>query len=441
MRFLAERRYRVAAAVLLVGLLTTSLLLARRRTPDVSVVAPVKRGPFTVTVTTAGELRARQFVQITVPSGGQQAGIYQMKISSIIPEGTVVKQGDVVGELDRSTVAPKLQEVSLALQKAEAQYEEAMLDSTLTLSAARENIRTMELGLEEKRLAKEEAVYEAPTVKRQAEIDYEKADRALAQAKADYDTKTEQAKAKMREVGAEVSHQRGLLKAVQDFMAGFTIRAPSPGMVIYAKEWNGKKRTAGSQVNVWDPGVAQLPDLTHMESVTYVNEIDVRKVAVGQPVSMTLDADPSKHLTGTVTSVANVGEQRPNADAKVFEVKVEVQQADSTLRPGMTTGNTIETLKVADALFVPLEALGSDSGVSFVYKLAGGGGRVVKQEVVRGAMNDDDVIIVRGLAAADRVLLSPPANHERLALERLPAAAPSVAAVPRDTGKQASNRD
>jgi len=108
---------------------------------------------------------------------------------SIVPEGTIVKQGDVVAELDRSTLANKLDEVRLALQKAEAQYEQAMLDSTLTLSTARENIRTMELGLEEKRLAKEQAVYEAPTVQRQAAIDYERAERALTQARSDYDTK------------------------------------------------------------------------------------------------------------------------------------------------------------------------------------------------------------------------------------------------------------
>ena len=438
MRFLPTRRHRIAAAVLTLVLPSAWLLAGERRGTDAMVVAPVKRGPFAVVVTTAGELRARQFVQVTAPPGGQQAGVYQMKISSIVPEGTVVKQGDVVAELDRTTVAPKFQEVSLALQKADAQYEQAMLDSTLNLSTARENIRTMELGLEEKRLAKEQSVYEAPTVKRQAEIDYEKAQRALAQAKADYETKTEQARAKMREVGADVSRQRGLLKAVQDFMAGFTIKAPAPGMVIYAKEWNGKKRTTGSQVNAWDPGVAQLPDLTHMESVTYVNEIDVRKVAVGQPVAITLDADPTKRLTGKVTSVANVGEQRPNADAKVFEVKLQVEQSDSTLRPGMTTGNSIETLKVADALFVPLEALGSESGVSFVYKQAG---RVVKQEVGTGAMNDDEVIIVRGLEVGDRVLLSPPTNHERLALTRLPVAQTRVATTGSDTSKQASTKD
>src|SRR5881392_715950 len=397
MRFLDTRRQRIAAAVLTLGVPGAWLLAGERRAADPSVVAPVKRGEFRAVVSTAGELRARQFVQITVPTGGQQAGVYQIKISSIVPEGTVVKQGDVVAELDRTTVAPKLQEVSLALQKADAQYEQAMLDSTLNLSTARENIRTMELGLEEKRLAKEQAVYEAPTVRRQAEIDYEKAERQLAQAKSDYETKTEQARAKMREVGTEVARQRGLLKVVQDVMAGFTIRAPAAGMVIYVKEqWSGKKRTTGSQVTAWDPGVATLPNLGLMESVTYVNEIDVRKIAAGQPVVITLDADPAKKFSGTVSSVANVGEQRPSTDAKVFEVKVTLAQADTTLRPGMTTGNAIETLKVPDVLFVPLEAVSNEDSVSLVYRLSGA--RATKQQVVTGAMNDDEVVIASGLA-------------------------------------------
>ena len=413
-----RRRSVLVAALLVVAAPGAWLLAGNPARDEAGVVARVKRGEFRVTVTTSGELKAREFVQITAPPNAQQAGAYQMKISSIVPEGTVVKKGDVVAELDRSVVAAKLQDVTLALQKAEAQYEEALLDSTLNLSTARENIRTMELGLEEKRLAKEEAVYEAPTVRRQAEIDYEKAERQLAQAKSDYETKTDQARAKMREVGTEVSRQRALLKVIQDVMAGFTIRAPAPGMLIYVKEqWSGKKRTTGSQVTAWDPAVGTLPDLAKMESVTYVNEIDVRKVAVGQPAVITLDADPAKKLTGTVTNVANVGEQRPNSDAKVFEVKIQVEQSDSTLRPGMTTGNVIETLKLDTALYVPLEALGSDSGVAYVYKQSGG--RVLKQEVVTGAMNDDEVVIEQGLAEGDPVVLTPPSDQAKLKLVRL----------------------
>jgi HlyD family secretion protein len=208
------------------------------------------------------------------------------------------------------------------------------------------------------------------------------------------------------------------LSVVQEVMAGFTITAPGPGMVIYVKEWNGRKRTTGSQVTSWDPGVATLPDLTQMESVTYVNEIDVRKLASGQPVTVTLDADPSRRLTGTVASVANVGEQRPNSDAKVFEVKVTIAGADTTLRPGMTTGNIIETFTTKDVLFVPLESVSSDGGIPYVYLRNGGG--VVKQEVVTGALNDDEVIIVRGLEEGDHVLLTPPQGHEKLELKRLP---------------------
>src|SRR5690606_24892113 len=152
-------------------------------------VATVRRGDFTVTVTTAGELQAQNSVQITAPANAQQAEAYQMRIASIVPEGTRVAEGEVVAELDRSTLAAKLQEVSLARQKAQAVYEQAMLDTTLTLSAAREEMRSMELALEEKRLAKEQSKYEAPTLQRQAEIDLERAQRALAKSKADYRTK------------------------------------------------------------------------------------------------------------------------------------------------------------------------------------------------------------------------------------------------------------
>jgi multidrug efflux pump subunit AcrA (membrane-fusion protein) len=433
---LARHRGLLAISTALVlGLPVAWFLSHRSASATSAIVVPVKQGEFKVTVTTSGELRARKFVQIAAPSNAQQAEAYQMKIASLVPEGTLVKAGDIVAELDRSGLATKLTEVSTALQKAEAVYEQAMLDSTLNLSKAREEIRTMELGLEEKKLAKEQAVYEAPTVKRQAEIDFEKAERALAQAKVDYKTKTEQAQAKMREVGADLDRQKSKLQVVQDVMQGFTIKAPAPGMVIYVKEWSGKKRTVGSQVSPWEPTVATLPDLTQLESITYVNEIDVRKIAVGQPAAITLDADPTKRLTGTVTSVANVGEQRPNTDAKVFEVRVAIAQVDTTLRPGMTTGNVIETHKTAQALSVPLEAVSSESGVPIVYKQ--GGSQITKQEIVTGEMNDESVIVTRGLTATDRVLLSPPAERDKLELHRLSGSAVAPPASPPASGDTA----
>jgi len=417
MRYIRNRWFIVGA--ILAVLVPSAWLMARDVGPeDTALVARVKKGEFRVLVTTSGELRAKKFVQITGPANAQAANQYQMKIASIVPEGTVVKAGDVVAELDRATIAARMSEVNIALTKALAVHEQASLDSTLNLSKAREDMKNMELGLEERRLAKEQAVYEAPTIKRQAEIEYEKAERALAQAKMDYVTKTSQAQAKMREVGADKDRQTNLMKVVQEVMLGFTVRAPAPGMVIYAKDWNGKKRGVGGQVNPWDGAVvATLPDLTVMESQTYINEIDIRKLAVGQAVQISLDSDPTKKFPGKVTEVANVGEQRPNSDAKVFEVKVELTMSDTTLRPGMTTSNAVETYKIPGALYVPIEAVTTDSGVTVVYKRDGS--KTVKQEIELGTMSDDEVVILRGLEEGDRVLLAPPPQHELMVAVRL----------------------
>jgi len=174
----------------------------------------------------------------------------------------------------------------------------------------------------------------------------------------------------------------------------------------------------GSQVSAWDPVVATLPELTRMESITYVNEIDIRRLAVDQPVVLTLDSDPSKQLNGKVTKVANVGEERPNTDAKVFEVRIVIEGSDTTLRPGMTTGNVIETLRLPDALFVPIEAVDNADGVPFVYLQRGGS--TVRQEVITGAMNDAAVVITEGLNEGDLVLLVAPTDGASLELVRLP---------------------
>ena len=214
--------------------------------------------------------------------------------------------------------------VSLALQKAQAVYEQAMLDSTLNLSKAREEMRTMELharGEEARQGAGGLRGAHGPAAGR----DRPREGRSARWRRPRWTTRPRPSRPRPRcaRSGADRDRQQNLLAVVQEVMADFTIRAPAPGMVIYVKEWNGKKKIAGSQVNAWEPAVATLPDLTQMESITYVNEIDVRKIAVGQPVEH--HARRRSRPSGSRArspAVANMGEQRPNTDAKVFEVKV-----------------------------------------------------------------------------------------------------------------------
>ncbi len=392
---------------------------------EANLTAAVKQGQFKVMVTSTGELRANKFVQISGPAEAQAVNVYQTKIASIIPEGSVVKEGDVIAELDRQPAATRMSDVTLNLQKAQAEYTTAQLDSTLNLAVAREDVRTAEYTLEEKKIAKEQSQYEAPSIKRQAEIDFEKAQRAYEQSKRNLDTKTKQAVAKMSSVGADLGRQQNQLKNIQNVMQSFTVRAPASGMVIYVREWNGKKKGVGSQWTAWDPTVATLPDLSQMESQTYINEVDVRKIAVGQPVEITLDADPSKKLHGSVTAIANVGEQRPNQDSKVFEVKITVSRPDTTLRPGMTTANAIEVVAVPNVLSVPLEAVFNEGGFSYVYKKDGS--HVVKQMIEAGISNDNEIVVKKGLTRDDHVLLAAPTDKTDIKTEIIPGLKPITA--------------
>jgi hypothetical protein len=83
----------------------------------------------------------------------------------------------------------------------------------------------------------------------------------------------------------------------------------------------------------------------------------------------------------------------------------------------MTTANAIETLTLENVLSIPLEAVTSEDNVPYVFKLTSG--RVVKQEVATGALNDTHVLITDGLEEGDEVLLVPPSDAASIPGKRL----------------------
>lgn len=385
---------------------------------SLDVIIKPTRGEFLVTVTATGELQAKNSIDIMGPLNARMAGIWQMKIANLVAEGTVVKTGDFVAELDKSEITNKIQDMEAEILKAESRYTQTKLDTTLTLSQARDELVNLKYAMEEQQLKMEQSAYEAPSVRRQAEIDYEKAKRRFEQETNNYQTKVEQSIARMKEVEADLSQYQNKLATLQRVMGQFTVLAPADGMVIYAKEWDGKKKVVNSTISGWDPTVATLPDLSRMESITYVNEVDIQKVSKDLKVNIELDADPDKKLTGVVTEIANIGEQRPNSDSKVFEVTIEINEADSTLRPAMTTSNEIIVTTLKNALYIPLECVHTEDSLTFVYKKEGLS--VVKQEVKLGQMNDNEVTIKTGLDENNEIYLSLPAETKNLEIVRLP---------------------
>lgn len=387
-------------------------------TQEKQLTVKVQQGKFEINVFTTGELEAKNSVNIDGPQGLRSIGIWQAKIADMVPEGTIVEKGGYIASLDKSEISGKIRDAENELQKIESQYTQAKLDTALQLRSARDEIANLEFSIKEKQIVLEQSEYEPPATIRQANLDLERAKRSLQQAHKNYDIKKSQAIAKMQEVGASLNSTTNKLEQLNKVLQEFTIIAPEPGMVIYQREWNGRRKTVGSTISGWDPTVATLPDLSVMMSRTFVNEVDVRKVKVNQKVQVTLDAFPEKRLSGKVISVANVGEQNPKSDAKVFEVHVQISEKDTSLRPAMTTGNNIVVGEISNVLFIPLECVHNQSD-SLSYVFLKKGITITRKEVIPGQTNENHVIIVKGLAADDEVLLSSPGKPEDYELELL----------------------
>jgi len=412
----AKKYLYIFAGFILVAVILYFIFSKPDKSREVSL--PVKFGNFPIEVTTTGELIAKSSEKIYGPQGLRQVQIWQVKIQDIIPDGTVVDSGQYVASLDRTEISNRIKDEETNLEKYESQLIKTRLDTSLELRNARDELINLQYNLEEKKIALDQSKYEPPATIRQVQIDLEKGERAFEQAEKNYKLRLQKAIANMQEVTASYNQAQRKLEQMQDVLQAFTVTAPKSGMVIYRRNWDGSKMGIGATVSAWDNIVAELPDLSEMISKTYVNEIDISKVKVGQSVKIGIDAFPEKKFTGKVTEVANIGEQLQGSNAKVFEVKILVHEFDSILRPAMTTKNTILTATIDSVFFIPLETVFNNDTITFVYKKAGS--RIIRQQIIVGASNDNEIIVKEGITVSDEVLLIAPEKENELKLITLP---------------------
>jgi len=380
---------------------------------EVEITCKVMKGPVEVKIHTSGQLESENSENIVLPAvlSSQNVRIYEIKITDLIEEGTVVDSGQYIATLDHKVIEEVLTAARLELETVAAALEDAKLDSNLNLSNYRDLIVNSKSDVEERKIVLAESVYESPSVIKKAEMDLNKAERKLNQDIKGLDMRKRQLGSQLerRNIDLRLKQQRvdDLLKLYDALI----IKAPKPGMVIYAKDRFGIKIQVGSVLTPWSPIIATLPDMTRMISETYINEIDIAKIKVKQKVTLSIDAFPDKELKGEVISVANIGQPMPKSDSKVFEVNIRVFGSDRDLKPAMTTGNVIETGSFADKIYIPSEAVFESDSTKYVY--------VKKKDVVRqivdlGDENEDYVIVNKGVLADETLLLNEPEKTDEI---------------------------
>ncbi len=417
----------------------------------------VQRDNFELTVTERGEIEAFDVTEVrSLVKSPTTTGCAILKI---VPEGTVVKKGDFLVELDSSTQAAQRTTQKIAVNTAKALEVEAHNTYDTAVIAKREYLEgtnlqerqliESEMFVAEENLnrAKEYYTYSKKLASKgyvnelQLEADrfaVEKANKDLDAAKTKLHVLDEFTKPKMVSTlesaiqiakakwdSAQSSHQLELEKLadLDDQIAKCTITAPQDGVVKYAHVMNGR----GDQEFIVEEGtvvrerqaIIRLPNADSMRVNLTVNESLVQYVRPGLEAVISPVGLGDRTLRGMVEKINQYSEPTGWRQANVKEYKAYVAILEPTpdLRTGMTAAVTIRCAEVPSALQVPVQAIYAHGSkfYCFVYDK----GHWEARQVKPGPTNDKFFVIESGLNEGDQVAMNPRAYLGEVNLPKL----------------------
>src|SRR5687768_12087178 len=340
--------------------------------------------------------------------------MWNFKISRLAREGSEVKKGQPVLAFDTTELQRLLEQKTAEADESRKQIEKESND--LALQSKDERLRLSEA---EATLRKTELKLEAPpdllgiAERKTAEIDHAIAKREATAVRARLLALERAARARIALLESKRNEAEAFVARTQRAIQLMNVVATRDGTIVYTANRNGEKLKEGD--SVWKAErVIEIPDLTRMKGEGEVDEVDAGRVAVGQRVSLRLDAHPDEEFQGTITTAGRTvqlkrGTQDP---LKVLRVEIKLDRTDpAKMRPGMRFQGTIELGRVKNAVLIARDAVFLGPDGPFVHRR---GALDVDQVPVKlGRENDRSIEVLKGLEAGDRVLVTKQGDEEK----------------------------
>jgi hypothetical protein len=227
-----------------------------------------------------------------------------------------------------------------------------------------------------------------------------------------------QAEAKLLSARSRYELQAARLDKSQRQIDACLIKAPAPGLVVYAssqdvfmRRGGGTRRTIAEGETVYErQKIITLPDTAEMIAEIAVHEAEVDKVRAGQRAVITLDPFPDQEFKGQVLKVAQLPDAQRgflNPDLKVYTTQVLIEGTYDYLKPGMSAKVEILVEQLKDVIIVPVTVVANRQGKKVCFVVSSDGSSE-ERVVITGAFDDTFVQIVEGLEAGEKVMLNPP---------------------------------
>jgi HlyD family secretion protein len=255
-------------------------------------------------------------------------------------------------------------------------------------------------------------LYDFPKEAEKLLSDYYEAKRELDRTHARTRSKLAQAMAQLKSAEARFQLQKDRVDKLKKQIAACTIKAPAPGLVVYASNndywYRERPIEVGATVQQREE-IMTLPDTSEMIVEIAVHESSVTKVKPGQTAKITIDAFPDKTFTGKVLKTAPLPDQRRgwlSPDMKVYTTQVIIDGSYDFLKPGMSAKVEILVEQLNDVIIVPVQVVANRGGKKVCYCLTDQGPQ--QREVQTGSFNDTFVQITDGLTVGEEVMMNPP---------------------------------
>lgn len=191
---------------------------------------------------------------------------------------------------------------------------------------------------------------------------------------------------------AAVADAQAAVAAARAVLAQTVIRAKSAGTVYNVPVHKGDYAEEGTVL-------LEMGDLAHVQIRAYFDEVDIGRLSTGEKILIKWDAKPGREWHGRIVrppvSVTTYGTRN------VGEVLVAIDDADSSLLPDTNVNVTATTSSDPNALSIPRQALHSENGKAFVFKVIGN--KLVRTPVTTGIVTLTQVAILNGLRDGDIV--------------------------------------
>jgi HlyD family secretion protein len=414
MRSFLKKYRNILIGLLVVVLVASAFIFVRRSNADTTSqfqTAKAERGNLTATIGATGTVRAMQSAVLIWQAAGTVDTV-NVKVGDNIPSDfvmaylakTSLPQSVIVAEADLADAQKSLNEL-MSSDTSRAQAVINLRDAQEAFDKA--NNWRIELNGKihvKKIVYKKFRNRKIPILKEYRgyadEGTIKKADEDLALAKAQLDDAQREFDLLNNGNMADMTAAQARVDAAQATLNLARVISPFAGTVTESYPLPGDQISAGATA-------FRLDNLSSLLVDVKVSEVDINNVTVGQPVTLSFDAILGREYHGEVIEVTQAG----TADQGVvnFTVTVELTDADSMVKPGMTAAVNIVVEEMQDVLLVQNRAVRLVDNQRVVYVLENG--QPVKKDITLGSSSDTLSVIAGGdINEGDVIILNPPAE-------------------------------